>query len=438
MSVFSEKVRFSIVVAASFLLVLLLNLMTPMIADDYLYSFSFETRERIQSVSEIIPSLAAHATQMNGRLSPHFFVHLFTMLPRPVFSVINALVYMAFTMGLYRLACGSQRKDVSLLVIIQSAVFLLPPAFGQSFLWLAGSLNYLWCLALMVAVLIPIADHFCRGMATPKRWEQVLLCMAALLMGNASENVALAALLLMCSCMAWLVACKRRIPLWMGLCTLCAALGWAALMLSPGNRASIGRSSGGLGALYIHLEAALQMLMTHGLWPCLFFLALLCVCGFSSTYNRDKLFFAVGLFLAALLCNFSMIASDYYPKRAFTGTCVLLIAACGVLLSDLPYAASALFKRILAVCLAFVMALTAMGALPHTLDRFLLANARVAEVISQKEAGVQAVTTFGIAGNSKYDGFMGLIELTNLPEHFLNQSFAAYYGVESVTAERME
>ena len=135
--------------AAIALLILALNLLTLLLADDYRYAFSFATGERLKNVVDIFPSLAAHAVSINGRLVPHFFVQLFTLLPRQVFSVVNTVVFLLLIAGMYRLS-QKEEQNWKLLVLIFGGMFLLPPVFGQSFLWLAGSVNYLcatrcWC-----------------------------------------------------------------------------------------------------------------------------------------------------------------------------------------------------------------------------------------------------------------------------------------------------
>ena len=138
-------------------LMLLLNLLTPMICDDYRYAFSFATGERITGVGEIIPSLAAHGHVLNGRYAPHFFVQLFAMLPEICFDAVNTAVFLLLVTGIYRLARG-EAWDVLLLLGVFGALFLLPPVFGQNMLWMAGSCNYLWPAAVLVWLMKPFVD----------------------------------------------------------------------------------------------------------------------------------------------------------------------------------------------------------------------------------------------------------------------------------------
>ena len=152
---------FALIAATVFVAMLVLNLLTPMIADDYRYAYRFDTLTRLQSVWDIFPSLAAHASILNGRYVPHFFVQLFLLMPRPIFAVVNALCFMALLMGMYRLIKPAQAQyDSKVLLMVSGATFLFPPVFGQSFLWLCGATNYLWCDALMIWALVPFADAF--------------------------------------------------------------------------------------------------------------------------------------------------------------------------------------------------------------------------------------------------------------------------------------
>ncbi|MEG1014563.1 MAG: DUF6056 family protein [Clostridia bacterium] len=431
-----RRIIFIAVLVSVFLLMLVLNLLTPLVADDYRYAFSFATEQRIASVGDIFPSLAAHAQVMNGRLVPHFFVQLFTLLPHAVFAVVNALMYTAFLLGLYWLICGKERYDVRFLCILASAVFLLPPAFGQCFLWMSGSINYLWCDTLVMFLLIPFADAMIRQRDRPSRLTQVLLAVGGLLMGNMSENVSAAAALLMGLCILWLLFRKRRVRAWMWVTTGMVMAGWLAMMLSPANRSNVSLAGSGMGALLDHFAAAMDMFMKHGLWLSLVFLTLFCF-SWHAGMEADRLALSMGLFVCALLCNFAMVASSYYPERAFTGTCILLIAACALLLVEMPIGVKPMADA-LAICLCFTMLLTALGALPSVYNRYRLAQARVQEVCSQRDAGVTAVTTFGISGRTRYDAYDGINEVSTDPTYFPNVYYAKYYGLDSIVIDRME
>ena len=62
-----------------FVLMLGLNILTPMMVDDYIYAFSFKTGQRITSIGQIVGSMQQHYITMNGRLISHSLVQI--MLP---------------------------------------------------------------------------------------------------------------------------------------------------------------------------------------------------------------------------------------------------------------------------------------------------------------------------------------------------------------------
>ena len=436
----ADKLLFLLTLALTFTVILGLNLLTPMVADDYRYAFSFSTGARLQSPLDIFPSLAAHASVMNGRLVPHFFVQLFTLMPRPVFSVINALVYMALLLGLYLVVKKTEtRFNWRLLLILDGAVFLLPSTFGQSFLWLSGSLNYLWCDALMVWVLLPFANLTIRLRNIKAPWQWALLTVGSLLLGNMSENVSATAALIMGLCVCLQLARHRTPPMWMVVSALMTLIGWSLLMIAPANRANVGQAVQGINAIFEHFKVALAMWMQNGLWLSMVFLALFFFAAICADADRNRLIFAMLLFVGSLVCNFMMAAAGYYPERAFTGSILMVILAIAVLL---PAVADVSWGKALvhsfACGLALVMALQMLNALPNAYNRYRQAQARVAEVTQARDSGTLNVVTFGIKGNSRYDAFDGLNELTDDPTYFPNVYFAKYYGLQSVIVDRFE
>jgi hypothetical protein len=349
-------------------------------------------------------------------------------------------VYLALVLGVYRLAAGDTRRfDWPLLLAVNGALFLLPPAFGQSFLWLSGSVNYLWCDALMAWLFVPFANATFRNRPLVGWRKPALLALGAFLLGNMSENVSACAVLMMGLCALWQWIRHRKVPAWMLAVTLSAFIGWLLLMLAPANRLNVARATVGLNALANHFQAALTMWLQYGLWPSLAFLGLFFFTLAAARADKDRLAFGLGLFVCSLACNFAMTASDYYPERAFTGSVVLLIGAFTVVLGAGVQAGwHQPFRSTLACGLALVMTLQMLGAMPNAYNRYRLAQERVTEVIAAQAAGQTDVETFGIKGITRFDAFFSLNELTDDPQYFPNVYFAKYYGLNSVVVTRFE
>ena len=159
-SAFSEKqFKAFAIIALSILIVALLfvlNHFMPMFADDYSYSFSFLTDERITSIRQILPSQMAHYHKVNGRIVTHTLAQFFLMMGKTAFDIVNSVATLALLFLIYFHACGTFRNfSISRFSMIAMLLFLETPDFGQSYLWLVGSCNYLFTFVLVLLFLIP-------------------------------------------------------------------------------------------------------------------------------------------------------------------------------------------------------------------------------------------------------------------------------------------
>ena len=123
---------------------LLLNAHTPLMMDDYDYSFSWSTGERVSGLADVIASQAAHYRLWGGRSVVHALAQLFLSMDKRVFDVANTLVYLLLLLELYALSRPAGRRWCwPLLLVAHGALFAGVPFFGTVFLWLTGACNYL-------------------------------------------------------------------------------------------------------------------------------------------------------------------------------------------------------------------------------------------------------------------------------------------------------
>ena len=429
-----QKWFFRGLIAFLFVLMLLMNMLTPWIADDYHYAFSFATDERLTSVGEIFPSLAAHTRIMNGRSTPHFLVQLFTLLPKWTFDVCNSAVFILMILGMHRLACGRRTYDIAMLCGLAAAVFVLVPGFGPSFLWMAGSCNYLWCDVLLMWLLVPYADAVLVRDHTPSLAAQLVMIPAALFFGNMSQNVSAAGIMLMGLSIMWLLFKRQPVRWWMFAAALAAFAGWMICMSAPADVGRIRFGTPSLGQIMDNFQLAANMMVEHGAVPGA---ALLMLIGFAwhNGMEKQRIAIAIACFAAAMASNYAMAVSVYYPTRAFTGTALLLICGCGVILSGLQMPK---LTAPLALCLIFIAATSLLHALPDMYKCFAMYNDREAQVAQAVADGETAFTTFGIQSRSRLDGFFELYDLTNSPNATPNKYYARYHGLESIVIDRLE
>ncbi len=87
-----------------------LNFYTPLYFDDFRYVYSWETGEKISSVSQIFPSMKAHYYGMNGRIPVHFLAQLFLLLNPILFDLINSFAFALFILMICYYALGSLKN----------------------------------------------------------------------------------------------------------------------------------------------------------------------------------------------------------------------------------------------------------------------------------------------------------------------------------------
>ncbi len=434
-----DRRLFYAILLLTFLPILLLNILTPMVADDYMYCYRFDNQERVQSLADILPSMVTHAQVLNGRVAPHILAHLFLMLPRVIFTVLNALMYIAFMLGIYHLAKpANAHYDWKLLLIIDGAVFLLPPIFGQTYLWLTGSISYLWRDTLMVWVFAAFADAVFKQKAVTGVLKTVLLALASFYICNSTENVSAAILFFMACCIGWLLLKHRRVPLALFVSFAFAGISWLLLLLAPASAGNIRASASGLDQIFNNFQTALSLWKEHALWPSIVFIGMLFIAMTNKEKDPDRIAFAIGLFLCSLISNFIMASAYYYPLRAFVGCTNFLILAGVIVLGEIPATWRLTLTNAAAASLSLLMALQMVSALPYAYNRYQLANARIAEVHAQRDAGIADITTFGILGKSPYDAFYDIHELTTDADYFPNVFFAKYHGLDRIIVDRFE
>ena len=126
------------------------NLLSPEFLDDYVYKFVFDKSgpdysQRISNLWDVFRSQYGFYFAWNGRTGVQFLGQLFCgLLGKPAFNVLNALVFAAFIYLLRRQVTDKGKYPLFSYALVVTLVLMLP-TFCETFLWVVGSVNYLWC-----------------------------------------------------------------------------------------------------------------------------------------------------------------------------------------------------------------------------------------------------------------------------------------------------
>ena len=116
-----------------FLAMLVFNCLTPYVADDYTFSFSYATGERLTGLLSVLESQWYHYFHWSGRFIIKYLTQDFTVLPKGVFNLLNAAVYAGLGLVLHRLALGRKKRfDPTVLALIYPSLWMVLPVFGQT------------------------------------------------------------------------------------------------------------------------------------------------------------------------------------------------------------------------------------------------------------------------------------------------------------------
>ena len=226
-----------------------LNFLTPQYHDDFVYKFMFEGGSvnydhPVKSIGDIVASQMEHYHSVNGRSIVHFLVQLFTgLLGKTIFNLFNVIVFCAFIFLLKKQSTGSKRLEgdakfcVSTLVIL--VLVLLMPRFKDTFLWMTGSINYLWSATAALGFLLIYEKRRERLMD----WSLLPMLIVAFLLGWTHEGITLplAASLVLINLFSLKQSRGREQGLWLALAYLA---GGCVIALAPGTITRSGMGGG--------------------------------------------------------------------------------------------------------------------------------------------------------------------------------------------------
>ena len=415
---------------AFFAMMFLCNHWTDLIADDYRYCFSYADDTRIESIAQIIPSMAAHRHSMNGRVVPHFLVQLFLLLPKGIFDVANALLFVLLIWLLHKLAVGKGLPNPVLACVLFFAFWAFQPDFGQVFLWLTGSVNYLWCGVFSLLWMMPMVKSFREDQA-PGKALRVLYVLFSFPVGAYSENgtVALVAMWLAFALVDWFWF-KKSPVLWKILALVSMLAGFAYMMLAPAE--TVNKSAEmTISVLLSNFAETGRMYLRF--WPLLLCFPLFYALALYRKVDLKTRLLSLVLLFGSLAGQFVLTFAMYCAGRSMHIALMLLLAADAVLLSrlyDLPGR-----NLLIALCCAggLLMGRSWFVGLPDIRDTHYLLQYNedfIAECAARGEREVQLPRPYAKTSWSALEGLAYLN--TEDPDDWPNVYMAKYYGVDKV------
>lgn len=320
-----------------------MNVKTPMVIDDFSYSMNSHG-ERVQGIGDILERQYDHYFAWGGRTVVHIIAQLLLFMPSQVADIVNSLAFIFCVYLMYLHVLGRKgRHDIILFALIAVLMWLLQPAFGESILWLTGSANYVFGMIIVLLFMLPYRRY--EGLLD--KWVKVKILLAlpcGLIAGWTNENTAAAMIFMAILFVIYYKQQEWNVPLWSILGIIGAVVGYAVMILAPGNHArsviiglefeltAINLFSG----IFLGTRSFVEYLGILNLFGLIF---LILYKHFEKDKNKTKeSYFSYFLYMLGTLCAiYVMIFSPLFPPRAWFGIVVFNIIAVGIVFYNLDY-----------------------------------------------------------------------------------------------------
>ncbi len=419
--------------------VFLLNLLTPLVADDW------GRAAGAWSFRRVLTNSWAFYLDWDGRLINTVLGNSTFLVPGFVFDVANAAMFVALMLVIYAIAAPRGARSLSLLLLVFVLTWIYLPGFGQVALWQLGSVIYLWATVQMFVIIWLFQRYVARGdevrLAPVPRGA--LLLVLGLVAGNAAQNGSGGALLVLTGYVVATRVRQGKIPAWMIAGWVGTALGLAAVVLAPGN--STRQENLGAGPLSLRgfLDQVNSLLgrQYEEMGGLLIIVAVLLVAYLSMQRREWHIVLTASLFIGAgFATTLVMLAapSSATSLRVFIFSAIFFVAAAAVLVAGLVESIgrpAVVLRRALAVGLGVVAVYSAVPAAHDAYAMWSAERARMAWVVEQRDAGRAdlAVNTLP-PPQSKYRADYLLGDVLPDPTYWRNQAFSQYMKINSVIA----
>lgn len=430
-----------------FLILLALNILTPLISDDYRYLYSFADGTRIESLADVFQSQVAHYYNMNGRVITHALCQTFLLLGKPVYNVINAAAFVGLGLLIYFTAFLSlKRIRIHWLIVIYLLMWVMPPFFGESYLWVSGASNYLYGPMLVLLFLLPYRryDAFQRKPGVVKQvLMTILVAVLGLLGGWAGEGIGIAAVFMAALFILKAILEKKTLQVWMFSGFLFSLVGMYLGINAPSNQVSLSSVGGwpSLQAMVFRLIQNSLNLITSFL-PLLILSALMLL--YRALFPSDsgkkrmrgfRLPLSAVYGLGALAAVYAYTITPVFPPRAWNGAVLFAIVmlSCQYIEFEIqPISLRRAISVVTVVCLIGFLA-SACGAAYSNYRTSCEDKARIQSILDQRDAGIMDVVIPTIDADNPYNTF------TSHEDRYMqtgvDSQMARYYGVNSIEKE---
>lgn len=417
----------TIIILLSFIIIFILNILTPLSADDFGYLYVHAEDVRVTSLSDVIHSQINHYYLWGGRSVVHFIAQSLLLLPSVIIDLLNSLIYLGYIFLMYFHIVGRGKHSVSIFVIINLAVWFVMPAYGDTILWTTGSANYLWGTTIILILLLPFRLY--SGSRISNRYKKLFQCVGlfifGILAGWTNENTAAGMLIIVILFIFYYRSNNWGIPLWSIFGLLGGIAGYLIMILAPGNiiRAGDAEIVSPFLFLYRLFTYTSTLFINYGALNILYVLLLILFWHFSKTLRSGILKVSIIYFIAFIIAIYAMLFSPSFPSRAWFGPLTFNIIAIGIVFYYLNYGHIFIRQIKFAVILmaVIIFSFSFYNAIKDIYGFYRISEQRELQVEEAKRQGMDSV---------EFERFRAKTKFTHTEEPRANFMMRGYYGID--------
>jgi len=414
------------------LLFFILNVLTPLTADDYTYSLG------VNSFHDVVESTYNLYFIWGGRLVTHFTESFWSFAGKDIFNIANTAVYCLFVLLVQFHVMGKTKFNPIMLLTISIFLWFFVPVWGQNFLWLVGSCTYLWTTTLILLFLVPFRKKYDDVNYKLNLLFSVLFFFLGLLAGCGTENAGAAVLFLLIAYFTVKIVNKNKIALFEILGSLGFLIGFLTLVLAPGNYVRQGLLHHWGSESFMILKRLVGVNLIFGKDLGFILIAVCAILAFDLVRNKKQKLskFSCFYMLAAVIGAYSMLLSPSFPPRAFFIVTVFSGIALGHILLQIEIKLPEIIKRninAIVICSLIAFSFSVLNSSRNFIGVYLEWNNRVKYIEAEKAKGNFDIELKApIPVWDKHVALYGLRDISHNKDEWPNTDIAKYFGLSSI------
>lgn len=436
-----------------FLGVYILNILYPLTADDWGYSFMYAehtglSATRVSNVVDVLVSQYYHYFGWGGRSVVHSIAQFLLSIDIRIARLLNALAYIALFVMIYKIINKGKSPNAGLFILLNVLIWLIQPIFSIIILWMTASANYIWGALLIILFIYPYYLLFLNKTSKSSYLKCACFLLWGIISGWTNENASVAMIFLLVVFMLNFKYHKIKIPSWAIWGIVGACVGCTIMLLAPGNTVRSLEISSNFGLLEVSqfklFKIRLYNLYNAGalrlsIFSIIYILFLFLYLKIGDLKNKKEVLFLSLAFLSSSFIAFvSLFPVPYFPRDVWTSIHIFYFIAVGFLYVNIPFTSYLMKISRLVVFAVLLFAFISHYVVLYGDVKALSVQSKERELFieQEKKKGVKDVI---LTKKMHFREGTSFGDAMSEDKHFwTNVLYANYYGIRSVRLKHID